>query len=414
MSIKNLVRSRFVEQRSALNNPAKSLGEVFQSLFGPSGSSTEAIHINRNTAASYPPIAQAVEMIAADCAKLPLVTYRRTGGGGRERDSSHRVHQLTNLNGSPNDETATFDFWFDVMFDALLTGKGKGLAWIERRGATPVGLYRLVASDWHPKRIGGRLFWVNAGETIALHDEDVLVIRSKKINGLDPDDPVRMYADTLRVGVSTQRFASKFFENGAHVGGILLIPPGASDTAVETVERSVRAKENPANWFRSLVLRDGFKFQPTTVDPSQAKMAETDEATARHVARIYNLPPSKLGLQGTVSYNSLDSDNRQYYDSTLTPWLRRIQGQVNKKLFLPSEQRSGQWFAEHLIDALEWADTQSRATIATQGINSGWLTHNEVRAWHNLPPLTAEQKAEMRARKSAGDAGGNVATDETP
>jgi HK97 family phage portal protein len=379
-----LIHRGQVEQRASLNNPADSVSDVFADIMGDGS----PLSVTARTSLGYAPISKAVEMIAGDVAKLPLCVYRRTDNEERAKDTRHPIHKITNLHGEPNEETTAFDFWFDLMHDALLTGRGKGLAWIDRVGPNPVGLYRLVAADWKPQRMGGRLFWVNyADKPVAIADEDMLVIRSRRIDGLTPDDPIKLYADTIRVGSSSQRFASKFFENGAHVGGILMIPPGASETATKNVENSVRAKEDPRNWFKSLVLRDGFRFQQTTVDPKQASLFEVDEATARHVARIYNIPPSKLGLSDTVSYNSLESENSFYYDSCLTPWLRRIQGQVCQKMLLPSEKRAGDVFVEHLIDALQWTDASARAAIATQGIASGWLLPEEVRRWHNLPKL---------------------------
>ncbi|MGV3486856.1 MAG: phage portal protein [Planctomycetaceae bacterium] len=394
------VKQFFTEQRSVVENPRSSAFDIFASIFGGDGS-TGQLPVTAKSTLGYPPVCKAVNMIADDIAKLPINVYRRIGED-RVKAPEHRAHQLINLNGSPNEEDTAFDFWFDVMVDALLMGEGKGLAWIQRKGPNPIGLYRLVASDWRPIRSGGKRYWANYGSPpIVIPDSDMIVIRGICTDGLTPDDPIKLFADTLRVGISNQRYASSFFSNGAHVGGVLMAPPGASEPAIANVEKAVTKKQDPANWFKTLVLRDGFRWQTTTVDPKEASVVEIDESTTRHVARIYKLPPSKLGLSDTVSYNSLEHENKQYYDSTLTPWARRIQGQCNKKLLTPSEQRSGELFIEHHIDALQWADSQSRATIGTQGIQAGWLEINEVRKWHNLPALTPAQLAAIANRKQS-------------
>ena len=366
--------------------------DVFASIFGYEGSQP-AIPVTVKSTLGYPPITKAVNMIADDVAKIPINVFRRDGDD-RVKDSKHPVHKLVNLHGAPSESETAFDFWFDVMVDALLTGRGKGLAWIERDGPRPIGIHRLIAADWRPVKAGGKKYWANYGSPpIVISDEDVICIRGIQTDGLVPDDPIRLYADTLRVGISNQRFASNFFNNGAHVGGVLMAPPGASEPAIKNVEKAVTKKQDPSNWFKTLVLRDGFRWQTTTVDPKQASVVEIDEATTRHVARIYKLPPSKLGLSDTVSYNSLEQENRQYNDSTLTPWARRIQGQCNRKLLLPSERDAGDLFIEHHVDALQWADSTARANIATQGIQAGWLLANEVRRWHNLPALPPEPPA---------------------
>lgn len=386
------------ESRSALNDPTATLRDVFSSVMGFSDGT--GVEVNTRSTIGYPPVAQAVSMIANDIAKLPLNVYRRDGDD-RHKDSSHPVHDLVSLQGQPNDQTTAFDFWHDVMVDALISGRGKGLAWIERDGARPIGLYRLIAADWRPLIVSGQRYWANYGSPpVVVNDCDMLVIRGLQLDGLTPDDPIRLYAETIGVGLSNQRFASNFFGNGAHVGGVLMAPPGASEGAIKNVEAAVQKKSEAVNWFKTLVLRDGFRWQTTTVDPKQASLIEVDESSTRHTARFFNLPPSRLGLPDTVSYNSLESDNKKYYGSTLTPWLCRIAAQCNCKLRTPAEKRAHEIYLEHLIDALQWTDATSRANVATQGVQSGWLLADEVRRWHNLPALP---KRPIEPVEPAGD-----------
>lgn len=387
------------EERASIENPNTSLYEVMQSIFG--GGSEDQVHVNTRSAAGYPPVAKAVGMIAEDVAKLPLHVYRRDGED-RIRDRSHFAARIIGPRGMANEYTTTFDFWHDLMWDALL--RGRGLAWIERDGPRAIGLYRLDPDAWRPRVVGGRKWWANYGDPpITLPDADILVVRGTQLDGLNPDDPIVLFRETLRVGISAQRFASNFFGNGAHVGGILQAPPGASETAIKNVEKAVAGKVSPDSWFKTLILRDGFRWQKTTVDPKDANLGETDEASARHVARIFRIPPSKLGLSDTVSYNSLDQEQRQYLDSTLAAWLLRIAGQCNAKLLVPSQFRTGNVYIEHLVDALQWTDAQTKASIATQGIQSGWLRPNEVRRWHNMPSLPEDEPDEPGEPSGGGD-----------
>jgi HK97 family phage portal protein len=379
-----LLPSLKTESRSSLENPSTRLVDWIGEQLGLSGGDTGGVSVTERTAIGYGPFSKAVQMIASDVAKIPLNTYERMGDD-REKMPMHPSHQLINLTTAvPNPHTTPFDLWFDFMADVLIFGRG--LLWIERRGSVPVGLYRLHPRAWRPVEYQGTRYWANyAARPVVWNDADIIAVRGLRLDGLNPEDPIAQYRDTLSVGINLQKFASQFFGNGAHVGGILQAPPGAGEKAIENVENSVRAKENKSNWFKTLVLRDGFQWKQTTIDPQAAQMTELDEVACRHVARIFNLPPSKLGLSDTVSYNSLEQENRQYLDSTLTPWLRRIQGQCNAKLLLPSERQK--LFIEHLIDALQWADATSRASIANQGIQGKWLTVDEVRRWHNLPPM---------------------------
>lgn len=362
----------------SMENPNVSIVDALQSSIQGFGNALTIEKI-----AGYPPVAQAVGMVAGDCASLPLCVYKREGVD-RKKQSDHEAHRLINLDGSPNEYDTVFDMWFDFFHDALL--RGCGLLWIERRGIQPVAMHRLDPDSWEPKKHNGRKYWVNYGSPpIVLNDVDVIHHSGVRLDGLHPSSPIRRYADTFKVGTSLQKYASSFFENGAHVGGVLKAPPGASPSAIDNVEEGVRTKSNPMNWFKTLILRDGFEFIKTSASPKEASVGELDEAETRHVAQIYNIPPSRLGLKDSVAYNSLEQEEKRYIRSTCGPHLRRVMAQCNRKLLRPSQSQTH--FVEYLIDALQWTDGASRATIATQGIQAKWLLPNEVRRWHNLPQI---------------------------
>ncbi len=388
MGIMQTVRGWFAppaESRScgnSLENPNVPLDVSLRAAFAPGNSLTV------EKLAGYPPVAQAVGMIAGDCAAIPLHVFRRSGKD-RDRDPGHEAEDLVNLNGIPNDFSTAFDLWFDFYHDALL--RGAGLLWIDRIGIRPVGLYRLDPDAWRPIQVDRKRFWVNYGSPpIVIPEADVIHHSGVRLDGITPTSPIRRYADTFKTGTSLQKFAASFFENGAHIGGILKAPPGAQAKAIDNVEEGVRAKQNPANWFKTLILRDGFDFIRTSSDPKSAQMPELDEAETRHVAQIYNVPPSRLGLKDSVAYNSLEQEETRYFRSACGPHLIRVRSQCNRKLLRPSERRSH--FIDYTIDAMQWTDAAARALIATQGVQGKWLTVDEVRRWHNLPPMPPEER----------------------
>ncbi len=337
--------------------------------------------------AGFPPVSQALQMIAGDCAKIPLHVFSRVGDD-RVRADDHYASQLIDLWGQPNNIDTTFDLLFDWFFHALLFGGG--YLWVERDGPYPIGLQMLPPDRTKPLRRNGKRYFVteirndvDRSQIQALPDDDVLYLPGISLDGLQPSHPLRLYKSTFEQAIAEQDFTARFFENGTHQGGLIFAPPGASEIAINQVEGNVKARSDRQNWFKTLILKDGFRWQSTTSEPKNATLIELDENLARHVARIYNLPPSKLGLKDAVSYNSLEQDNQQYLDSTLSTWLIQSRSQCHKKLIIPSERRT--YFVDYLIDALLWSNATTRASIATQGIQSGWLKKSEVRRWYNLP-----------------------------
>lgn len=352
--------------------------------------------------AGYPSVSQALQMIAGDCAKLPAMVCE-VEGENRRRIPTHNTLDLIGLWGVPNSVDTTFDILFDWFFHCLLWGKSA--IWIVRDGPNPIELVPLLPDRTKPHYFGGKKYFAteirddNGKPRIEyLPNDDVLYLEYLNLDGLTPEHPVQLYRETFKQAINAQDFTSKYFEEGTQQGGILMAPPGAGATAIENVQRQVEERPRQRNWFRTLVLKDGFRWQSTTSSLRDATAVELDENTARQVARAYNLPPSKLGLKDSSSYNSLDQDNRQYLDSCLSSWLIQARSQFHRKLILPSDQR--RLIVDYEIDSLQWADPDTKAKIAMMGRQWGFLDINTARRMFNEPPLTPEQIAALQLDRS--------------
>src|SRR4030042_2067569 len=67
-------------------------------------------------------------------------------------------------------------------------------------------------------------------------------------------------------------------------------------------------------------------------------------------ARIFQIPPHMLGSMEFSKYNNVEQLRLDFYCTTMLYWFRTWEQEVNRKLFMPSEQ--GTMFAEILADAL--------------------------------------------------------------
>jgi hypothetical protein len=132
--------------------------------------------------------------------------------------------------------------------------------------------------------------------------------------------------------------------------------------ARDVVEKGFRDRtEGKNNWFKTVVLREGAKFHRTTFSMSDIEMSEQTEQQVRQVARVFNLPPSRLGLSDSVSYNSRAEDNQGYLDSTLSPYLVAIQQECTRKLLSKNEQKKH--FFEVVSDQLLKLNPLDRAQV---------------------------------------------------
>lgn len=348
----------------------------------------------------YPPVSQALQMIAGDCAKLPArvyQVYQTNDGQDRYHRPKHYASKLIDLYGAPNAQDTTFDVLFDWFFDALLFGGG--YLWIDRSGAKPVGLYKLLPDRTWPVYYRGKRYFqthfhdtdTNTYPATYYNNEDVLWLQGINVASLAPNHAIRLYQDTFNVALNAADFTTQYFRKGTQAGGLLMVPPGAGEVSIKNVERAVEERAKKENWFRTLILKDGFKWQSVTGSLRDATAVELDEATARHVARIYNMPPSKLGIKDTVAYNSLEQENKQYLDSCLSTWLIQARSQFHRKLIVPSEQADH--IVDYEIDQLHWADSQARATVYTMLMDRQIMDATEVRRKYGLPKRPASSSS---------------------
>ncbi len=334
---------------------------------------------------SIPAFFQGCQKISGDVAKLSLGVFERTDSG-RKSLPSHSAYGHVHLSGQANDETNAFKFWRRFMTSCLLFNNG--YAWIDWNGRGDViGLYNLLSDRTTPVRIDGRKYYLTEvrGELVYLPDDEVLHVEGLSIDGMRGIKTTELFVDLFGSALAKQRFQSKFFKNNMTAGGILAVPPGAKPTTVKKLQASIKQRfTGAAAAFRTLVLRDGYKWFSTQIDPSKAQLTESTEQDAREVARVLNLRASQLSVEGSTSYNSDENAKRDYHDSTLAIWLCAIACECNAKLRTAEEKADNKVYFEHNVNRLLWADAKTRNEIAVSGIQAGRWSPDETRAWENM------------------------------
>jgi len=371
-----------------LENPSVSLSDpaAWEEAGWTTGTdSGESVGVDK--ALTYSPVWQAVGMISGDVSKLPLDVFKRDGKN-RDVDLSHAAYPLINLNGKANSQTTALTLWRRFLVHALLWPRG--YVWIERDNVgRPIGLYNLLPDRTYMDKILGKVWVISEinGRLEAFDPDDVLILENVSIDEITACGLVNRARHNIGVALARRRFQSKFFANGLHAGGVLQVPPGASEKARRKVEEAIADKKfSKDNAFKTLVLRDGFKFHTTMVNPEQAQMAEQDEEEVRHVARFYRMAPSRLGVKESISYNSEEAARRAYHDETLSYWLTAIKAEANTKLLGERERERRSHFIDYNVQALLWADTATVMNVGTRGVQWGIFNPDEVRRWFNVNP----------------------------
>lgn len=379
--------------------------------FFSSGPTTAGIPVRHKSALEIPAVWQVVNCVSGDIARLPLDLYRRNGEQ-RDKDKRHPSYKVVRRRA--NREAAAFKFWRRFMVHALLWNNA--YAFIARRGdGTVAELINLLPDRTHVVRENGRLLYETEvdGQMEPINAHNVLHIEGISTDAIAGHDILQAARDSWALALAQQNFQSKFFANGAMVGGILEVPANVSPKARDTLQEGFTKKTTGVgNWFKTIVLRDNAKFHKTTVSPQDAQLTEVSEESVRQVARWFNVPPSRVGLSDSVSYNSKAEDNRAYVDSTLAVWLEAIASECWLKLLSKPEQDRDTHYFEHNTAALLKLDPLKRHQVYAIGISSGMYSPDEARGMENRPPREDGEGGKYVEPKDTG--GINIEKDENP
>lgn len=260
---------RWFGVRSTLTNPDSWLSEILGGNQSYSGTV-----VNEKTAMTYAAFWACIRAIAKPIASLPLHLYERMDDGGRRKATDHHLYGL--LHNKPNPEMTALVFR-DVLTAHLLTW-GNAYAEIQyNSGGQPVALWPLPPNIVFPERndktkeIQYRVL-TNSGEVI-LRREQVFHLVGPGFDGLQGYSVVRMFRESIGMGLSVQEYGARFFGSGAKPGGVLEHPGRLKDPS-GLRQQWKEMHSGLDNQHRIAILEEGMKYQQIGIPPEDAQFLE--------------------------------------------------------------------------------------------------------------------------------------------
>jgi HK97 family phage portal protein len=183
--------------------------------------------------------------------------------------------------------------------------------------------------------------------------------------------------------MALENYAAKFFGQGATTQGIIEFQDELTGEQAKQLAQSFDARHK--GWNRSHktgVLTGGAKYRETSVNNDQAQFIDSRRMAVEDVARAFNVPPHLLGLPGTNSYASVEQNNLAWVTHCLRPIIQKIENAISPLLAMsPGGQDA---FIKFNIDGLLRADINSRMSAYSTGLQSGFLSINDVRRLEDL------------------------------
>lgn len=230
---------------------------------------------------------------------------------------------------------------------------------------------------------GGDVAYV-VDQTTRLPSSDVLHVtemrRPGQLRGVSRIEQVK---ETLGLAKALEEFASRFFSQGSITAGVIEHPGTLTeDQARQLVDGFEQHHRGLRRAHRPGVLAGGARFNKTGVDPEQAQMIQSRQMAVEDVARIFRVPAHMLGVTtpGAMSYASVESNAIQWVRFSVVPIVAKLEAAYSR--LLPSTA-----FVKFNLDSLLRGDTQTRYSAYSTGLQSGFMSINDIRRLEDMRPV---------------------------
>lgn len=343
------------------------------------------VSVDEENIMGIPAVFSAVKTLSEDVGALPLILYNRLENDGKERARANPLYKI--LHDKPN-SFMTAQQWIETtMLGALL--RGNAYSQIARNGAGKIAeLMPLLPQNISPKIVrrksGISLVYENhaSGETPTFLQKEIMHIRGMSFDGITGKAPVTIAREAFALAMAAEIHGAKTFGNGASLRGILKIPGVLKkDRAEQLRTQWTELYSGPENTGKTAVLEDGMEFQQISMSNHDAQFIESRKFQLEEIARIYRIPPHKIGHLEKATFSNIEHQDLEYYKNTLLPWLRRIEQAISFSLLT-----DGNMFAEFLVDAVLRTDIKTRYEAYGIAIDKSFMKPNEARLKDNMNP----------------------------
>lgn len=367
--------------RNSPENPSTSLSNPAAWLTGLFNSSATGVQVSEDNALTFSAVYAATRIISETIASIPLNVYKYDGET-RTIAKDHPIQIL--LAEAPNPVSSTFTFREAMAANLVLHGNCYAKIFFNAAGR-PISLIPLDPLKVQVKIVDGEKVYIfNDKETLL--DYEVLHVVGLSFNGLTGKSPLNVAREAIAIGLSAQEYGARFYSNGANTGGVITAPGRLSLEAINRLKQSWnRSNGGNSNSHGTAILEEGMKYDKIGLDPEAAQFLQSRKFQVNEIARIFRIPPSYLAdLDNSSTRANVEQQAIQFVRDCITPYVRRFEVELNRKLFREDER---DYYAYFSVDGLMRGDLKGRYEAYAVARNWGWLSVNDIRDLENLNPI---------------------------
>lgn len=337
-------------------------------------------------------VAACVQIIAGAISTLPLEIYSTDGETPTKLPRDDLWYKL---NEQPCGQYTAASHWEGVSMGQML--RGDSFTWTPKGYTGRIIEFRPL--PWacvtpHLQDDGTVRYYVDyQGKRFWVPPEDMMHFPGFGFDGIKGMSVIS-YAAKNAAGnaLAMDEYSGKFFANGAHPSIVLKSDKKMSPEQVAQLQAAFRNKySGPDNFHKvPLVLTEGLDAREISLSAQDAQLLEARKFQVIDIARAFGVPPHMIGeTSSSTSWGSgIEAMSRGFVTYTLQTHLRRIEQELNRKLWPNTARRFVRFDREALIEGDSKAQADYyKAALGGPGSGPGWMSVDEVRKTKGLPPL---------------------------
>lgn len=333
----------------------------------------------------------AVDTISADFGTMTCQMFRDNGDDGKTRVkfSDPGIGGLAyRLRWQPNAVQTAKAFWSTMAWQYLL--RPQCYAEIVYRPGSDSIIDQLLPR--HPDRVeqqrlpSGRLTFKltepGGGSRFVTQDE-MFTVRNTSTDGLNAISRTQYGHQALGTALKLQQFTKAYFQKGATAALIATYKGEGMDEEEEAayhsrISRFIAGAENAGGLF---LTNEDLDVKSLGVEPEKAQLLGLKDLSGRDVARLFKMPPHKLGIAGTQTYASQVQSAQEYVAGTQMPMVVEFEQAIYIHLITARD-----YYAKFNMDYLLRASFKERMEGYEIGIRSRVLRPSEARVREDMNP----------------------------
>lgn len=341
--------------------------------------------MDTETAMKYSAVNACVRVLSETFASAPMLLYKKVKDG-REPVTDLPIYDI--FHNVPNDEMSPFNFDETRMMNMCISGNSVCEKLVNKAGET-IGLYPYSHQMVNIKRDDvGKLIYEISGksEKKTLRRDQVLHVPNMSFDGVIGLSPISYAAETIRLGLSYEKYGVNFYRNAAMPSGAFESPNALSEPAYARLKKDLTTNYTGLkNSGVPMLLEEGMKWNQITVNPIDAQLLESKYFQIEDICRIYRVPQHLINKLDRSTFSNIEHLSLEFIMYTMLPIYKREEGAANAQT-LTREQRAAGYYFERKIDGLLRGDAASRAEAYATGRQWGWLTVNDILKLENMKP----------------------------